>query len=438
MDFFPDEGNQPLYPAFELLRASYESLTVSRASRRREVKPVRHAYDPDVTPQLPQHQSTQPRDPPAASKPSAHRAPVASAKGTSPRQTRPTSRAFPCSFPGCTAMVSAAQASEGAATCDLHAEPIDLAHSTSSVSSDAEEPPPQPRDDASASDSAEPTPKSKRRCRHTKSRLSDAPRPPDRPPDSPSSGSSGPFREPPSLYPDSPDAGGEEERTPTSPHPAESDKSPSQSPSSVDTVFENLTDRLARDTTPRGPPPIFPMLPLLFEPRNPVLASADPRIHCSPLLRVPPVHYLFTLSQPTPEEPPEVLELPPAESSPDLVEPCPTEPFGEPMQELGVGQPRIFQGLKEPSPLSAQDPAGTTVALHQDIRICHNDPIPGSLTVLPFDPKASVLAESFPGLVHFPDPGQQEPHGELPSPWGSSLLEGCPEQWLCTYVIDNP
>ena len=131
MDFFPDEGNQPLYPAFELLRASYESLTVSRASRRREVKPVRHAYDPDVTPQLPQHQSTQPRDPPAASKPSAHRAPVASAKGTSPRQTRPTSRAFPCSFPGCTAMVSAAQASEGAATCDLHAEPIDLAHSTS-------------------------------------------------------------------------------------------------------------------------------------------------------------------------------------------------------------------------------------------------------------------------------------------------------------------
>ena len=79
LDFFPDEGNQPMYPAFELLRASYESLTVSRASRRREVKPVRHVYDPDVTPQLPQHQAFQPRDPPAAPKSPARRAPVASA-----------------------------------------------------------------------------------------------------------------------------------------------------------------------------------------------------------------------------------------------------------------------------------------------------------------------------------------------------------------------
>ena len=96
-------------------------------------------------------------------------------------------------------MVTAAQASEGITTCDLHAEPIDLAHSTSSASYDAEDTPTQPPKDDSNSESpapdpSTPTPKPKRR-RHTKSRRSDAPRPPDHP----SSGSSGQFREPPAL-----------------------------------------------------------------------------------------------------------------------------------------------------------------------------------------------------------------------------------------------
>ena len=144
------------------------------------------------------------------------------------------------------------------------------------------------------------------------------------------------------------------------------------------------------------------MLPLLFEPRNPVLASADPRIHCSPLLRVPPVHYLFTLSQPTPEEPAEVLELHPSESSPDLLEPRPIEPFGAPRQELGVGQPRVFQGLEECPPRSDPDPASTLMAFHQSGQGSHTDLIPGVFTTESFDPGASVLAESFPGLVHFP------------------------------------
>lgn len=55
-------------------------------------------------------------------------------------------------------MVTAAKASEGVTTCDLHTELIDLAHFTSSAPSDVGDAPPQSREDDSLSESALPDP----------------------------------------------------------------------------------------------------------------------------------------------------------------------------------------------------------------------------------------------------------------------------------------
>lgn len=363
--YFPDDGTQPLHPAFTLLRAAFDSLAASRSSRRRTVKPVRHVYDPDVTPWLPQHGSSalpgaQPRsDAQAASKPPSRSHAPASKKG-SPASRSPKPLGFRCPHPGCNTMVTARQEASRATACELHSQVVDLANSSTSSTDSLPEspvepisaPPPSPPDSGSSSPKS--TPPQKRRRRRKSRRADSPPVPFPRPPDDPPGPSDFSFREGP-VSPDSPppssNAGGEKEKTPTSPMESDQPRDVCDSPTRISEIFEQLSPDCkgvprtsARVPRTSGPISLIPfpdtVMPFPLEPRHPLRSSRERNLF-SP---IPTSYSLFTISADESSPQPDVTPVPKVGA---IVEPWSTEPLETPPEETNTIDVGIFKGMEE-------------------------------------------------------------------------------------------